>query len=60
MVNVLNLIKCLMLFLFLLLISFLPVSGQIVNGYFNSNLDNYTCVGNLNCNRGCVSNCDGA
>ena len=59
MVILLNLMKCLILFLFLLLISFLPVSGQIVNGHFNSDLNNWVCAGDLTCTRGSVNNYDG-
>ena len=58
MVNVLNLTKCLIISLFLFLISFLPVSGQIVNGHFNSNLNNWTCAGDLSCDRGSVASYD--
>ena len=59
MVNALNLIKYPILFLFLLLISFLPVSGQIVNGHFNSDLNNWACAGDLTCERGSVGTYDG-
>ena len=45
MVILLNLMKCLILFLFLLLISFLPVSGQVVNGYFTDGVNNWTSSG---------------
>ena len=59
MVNLLNLTKCLIIFLFLLLISFLPVSGQIVNGHFNSNLDYWISDGNLTVDRSSVNDYDG-
>ena len=59
MVILLNLMKCLIFSLFLLLVSFLPVSGQIVNGHFNSNLNDWTCAGDISCDRGSTGSYDG-
>jgi len=47
------------IFLLILCIGVNPVSAQIVNGHFNSNLNSWTCAGDISCDRGSTGSYDG-